>query len=1119
MAAALPALILLLSGTVLAQTTTGNIVGMVTDSSGAVMAGVTVTVIQQETNVPMVMTTNAEGQYSATLLPIGHYTVEAKHPGFKTMTTRDILLEVNQTARVDVAMQVGTTTQTVEVTAAATLMQTDRSDVGAVISSQSVVELPLNGRSFIQMAQLAPGTLPITHIDAVMSSTGNIVSNGGDSNANLITFDGLEGQDWLVPRLGLQLSPDALEEFKVMTGDFSAEYGRAAGANINVVSKGGTNRFAGDIFEFLRNNKLDARPFFQPGALPPFRQNQFGGVVGGPIWKNKTFFFFSYEGFRQAEGLTAPTIMPTASQREGDLSAGNAIFDPLTTVTDPTTGLVTRTAFAGNMIPTNRLDPTAQKALALLFPVPPAGGLPNVVNDTFNPNLTNTYNQWSVRVDHYITDKDRVWGRVTWEHNPQLEPTFFSSGIPGQGTEYDNTYRNGVLGYTHTISPNMVNDFRFGANMYYQGGQPQAHNINYVGEIGINGVLDDPAVWGAPTINVSGMSSAGSFPYFPSRPTTNDFEYLDTLSIVKGAHNIKVGADIRRAQQNGRQFPYGRGQFNFGGGFTEDPLNPTATGQGLADFLLGDISSNYVILGSTDNDIRDLNEGFYFNDAWNLRRDFTLNLGLRYDYLPQPISAKDRIVNWDPITQSIVTAQTNLNATPACSGCDGRTLASLESDFPTFKFQTRTQAGLPRALVLTDHDGLAPRVGVAWRIRGSNKTVLRAAYGRFYEVVAGNIQWNYSDQPPLSRTASFGFNTLQVPTVTFANSFPTTSISGAQGSGVSSPNFRNPYNDVMNFTLQRQLFTGTTLDVGYVGSRAHNLETSVNFNAPEFGILSTQLLRPNPLLGDLGTDVTWGHSWYDSLQAKLQTRLKNSVTLLVSYTWANSLTVAGGGINQNQSSPREDWNFFGFRTPVFTSTISPNDRYLSIDKGPSAMDVHQTFTASYVWELPIGRGKRVKLTGPADWVAGGWELSGITSFYSGFQDPVSYVPYQRPNLTCNPNSGAPHTIQQWFSTSCFAAPLTPQYVVANNLSPALAIGTAGRAPVTGPGSQDWDIGIYKNFPFKEQYRVQFRCEMFNAFNHPSWGDPNTSWPLPTTGQITSTSNTGREIQFALKFYF
>lgn len=1119
--AALPALMLLLTAGGFAQTTTGNIVGTVMDASGSVVPGVTVTVTQQETNATRKVTTNADGQYTVTLLPVGHYTVEATHEGFMTASVKDILVEVNETARVDVTVRVGATKQLVSVTATATLMQTATSDVGAVISSEAVVELPLNGRFFMQMAELAPGTLPITHVDAIMAQTGNVVSNGADSNGNLITFDGLEGQDWLVPRVGLRLSPDALEEFKVMTGNFSSEYGRAAGANVNVVSKAGTNQYRGDVFEFLRNNDLDARPFSQPHALPPFRQNQFGGVFGGPVWKNKTFFFFSYEGYREAEGLTVSTIMPTASQRQGNLSGGNPIYDPLTTTMDPVTGLPTRQAFSGNIIPSNRLDGTVQKALNLLYPLPQTGNA-NVINAVFNPNQTESYNQYSIRVDHYASEKDRFWGRATWEHDPQLEPVNNSTGIPGQGTLYDNEYKNGVLGYTRAFSPNMVNDFRFGANSYYQGGEPQAHNINYVGEIGINGVLDDPSVWGVPTINVTGMSSVGDFPYFPSRPVTNDFEYLDTLSIIKGKHNIKIGGDIRRAQQDGRQFPYGRGQFNFNGHYSENPdvANPATTGQGLADFLLSNVSSNYVILGSTDNDIRDLDEGFFVNETWNARRDLTLNLGLRYDYLPQPISAKDRIVNYDAATNSIVTAQTNLNATPACSGCDGKTLAQLESAWTgIFNFETRTQAGLPRSLVRTDLDGFAPRVGMAWRIRGSNKTVLRAAYGRFYEVVAGNIQWNFSDQPPLSVTESYSFNTLQTPVASLANAFPSFGVQGIPGSGVSAANYRNPYNDVVNLTVERQLFPNTTLDVGYVGSRAHDLMTSVNFNAPQFGILSTQLLRPNPNSGDLTQDVTWGHSWYDSLQAKLQTRIRNSATLLISYTWANSLTEGGGGINQNLSSPRENWNFFGFRTPNLESTISPNDAYLSIDKGPSAMDVHQAFTASYVYDLPFGSGRKFGLAGPADLIAGGWEVSGITSFYSGFQDPVSYTGYQRPNLTCNPNSGAPHTIQEWFSTSCFSAPLTPQFVVANNLNPALAIGTAGRAPITGPGIQNWDLGIYKNFAFKEHYRVQFRAEMFNAFNHQNLSDPNTTWPLPTTGLITGITGNARQIQFGLKLYF
>jgi outer membrane receptor protein involved in Fe transport len=1115
-------LVLAFSGAV-AQTTTGTIVGTVSDSSGAALAGVTITVINEGTTVQRSVSTGSQGEYTVPLLPIGNYTVKAEHTSFKITTVTGVRVDVQQTVRTDIAMHVGSTVESVNVTSEVPLLKTDASDVGAVINETQVVELPLNGRSFLQLATLVPGTISVQNganqTDGVLPVFGGgIQTNGADTNGNLIMLDGIENQDWLIPRVGLVVSPDAIAEFKVMTSNYSAEYGRAAGAVVNVATKSGSNSFHGNVYEFLRNNDLDARNYFATTANPPLQQNQFGATFGGPIVKNKTFFFVNYDGFRQNNGLTVNAIMPTTAQRAGDLSSGAPIFDPLTTQTNPITGAVTRSPFPGNIIPTDRLSPQAQTALSLLYPEPQQN-IANTYNAIYHPVGTDNYNQGIARIDQNIGEKNVIWGRFGQNHNPTLEPIDNSSGLPGQGTVLQLEQVNVVLGYTRTFSANMVNDFRVGYNRYYQGLGLQS-TMNYVGDIGINGAIDDPVTWGPPNINVTGITSVGAFQYAPSHPVTNEFEYLDTLSFVHGAHALKVGADIRRAQLNGKQYTNSRGVYGFGGKFTNDPTNQASTGQGLADFLLGYPTTTSVTLGAVNNDLRAINGGFFVQDNWNITKNLTLNLGLRYDYLPQPISARDRFSDWDPKTHTVVTALTDLNAIPYCAGCGTQTLGELENAFAgTFQFSTRAQAGLNRALVNNDYNGWAPRVGAAWRL--NSRTVLRGGWGRFFEVVAGNVAWNMNQgQPPYSRALSFAGNTLAQPTFTFQNPFPSTGVQGAPGTGVQLQQYRNPRNNSWNIVFQRQVRDGMTFDFGYVGTIANNQPLYADFNSTEFGIASTQLLRPDPTIGSTSVDTTWGHSWYDSLQARYVVQLK-TLNLSANYTWGHAITVGGGGINQNDAAARLNWNFFGFRPPVLSGNLSPNDIYLSIDKGPAVADIRHIFVSSFVWDLPFGKGRLVNLSGPADWVAGGWEFTGVTSLQSGFPNPIScQFSCPRPNLLGNPNAGAPHTVNEWFNTSpgLYQTPPSTLQAYTEGLNPIVTIGTAGREPILGPGIDSWDLGIYKNFPFRESYSFQFRAEMFNAFNHPVFGPPNTSYGNPSFGRITSAAP-GREVQLAGKFYF
>ncbi|MCI0625787.1 MAG: carboxypeptidase-like regulatory domain-containing protein [Acidobacteria bacterium] len=1120
-------LLLLLSAADLsAQTTTGTIVGTVTDPSGAVVAGVAVTVTNEETGLRRNVSTSSRGEYTANLLPIGRYTVEGELSGFKKAKVSGIVLQVNQTVRTDLTMQVGEVTETVEVTSEVSLVKTDRSDVGQVIEAKQVVELPLNGRNFIQLALLGTGTISQNKVDPVITTfKGGIISNGAGSNANQVTLDGIENQDFLIPRLGVRPSPDAIAEFKIMGATYSAEFGRASGANINVAIKSGTNNYHGSAFEFLRNDNLDARNFFDTtGKLPEFKQNQFGGTFGGPIIKDKTFFFTSYEGLRIIKGLTIAAIVPTDAQRAGDLSTGRPIFDPLTTRTDPATGRIIRDSFPGNTIPANRISPQARKILDLLYPKAQQQNA-NTINGVYNPGEIENQDQVIFRVDHRLGNNDNLWGRYAYNKNPTFLPVFLTSGLPGTGTDFNFSQQNLVIAHTKIISPTIVNDARIGYNRFRQVLQTELRDRDLISEIGIEGALREPLTWGPPNINITGMTGVGAFQFSPSFPTTNTFQYMDTLAITKGPHNIKVGADFRRSQQNGIQFPGARGVYSHDGRNTRDPTSPVNTGQAFADFLLGFPSSTSVILGHVDNDMRSLNAGFFFQDDWHIHPSVTLNLGVRYNYMPQPISARDRIAVWSERDQAVILAQNDLNAPTTATGFEGRPLRELLADWKgIYNFKTRSEAGYPRALARSDNNNIEPRLGIAWRMFGSNDTVLRAGFGRFYEIVAGNVQWNQSSNTPFSRNLSFAADVDAVPVLTLQRPFPGTGIQGAPGAGSGIIlDTREPYQDNWNVTLQRRLISSTSLEVGYVGSRGvGQIYFAADFNAPVIGLGSNQLRRPHPERGGATNHVPWGYRWYDSMQVKLETRTE-TLSILGSYTWANSRTVGGGGINESGTGARFGWNAFGLR-PFPAKHLTADDPYLAVDKGPSAIDIRHRLSVSYIWELPFGKGRRFSLAGPAEWVLGGWEFTGITTFEAGVPLPVGLgtdnlggAGGSRPNLTGDPNKG-PKTPLKWFDTSVFSAPVPIGQVIANRLDPLLAAGNAGRAPIRGPGIQNWDLGIFKNFRITEASRLQFRVEMFNAFNNVNFGNPDTTFLSPNFGRIFSAAR-AREIQFGLKYNF
>ena len=1105
------------SSVILAQTT-GTIVGKVTDATVAAIPGATVTVTSQDTGLRRTLVSNDEGLYEATLLPIGRYSVEAEQPGFKTRQVSDILLQVNQTVRVDLGLEVGQITQVIEVQADAAVVKTDRSDVGVVIGGTQAVELPLNGRLYIQLAMLGPGTIDAKQVDGAMVSTGGgIIVNGANSNSNAYTLDGIDNQGGLQAYMGTRPNPDAIAEFKVMAGNYSAEFGRSSGARVNVAIKSGTNALHGTAYWFHRNDNLDARSFFDPATLPEFKWNQWGGSVGGPVIKDKTFFFFSYESFRIPRGVNVRAILATDAQRRGDFSeGGRPIYNPLTTRTDPETGNVIRDPFPGNIIPQNLLSPEAQNVFSLLYP-PAQTQVPYQINSSFNRQGFENQDQWIIRADHSLSNTSTIWGRYLWSQLPKFQPTFRSSGLPGFGVGNSFFLYNGVVGWTKSFSPTMVNDFRVGYNRWRLEFKPSPFE-NFNDQIGLEGTLSDP---GAPWIRITGITDIQAGWNAPSLHTTNAFEYIDTLAMTKGRHSIKLGTDIRRHQLNGPQYALSRGEWRFDGRMTRLSADPAGTGEGLADFLLGFPSSTRVWRGQSDSDIRAVHAGFFVQDDWTIHPDITLNLGLRYNYMPQPISRADKTVAWSENDKAIVIAQNDLS-TPSFVD-PTRTVADAIGDFEgIFTIITRDQAGFPRSLSPpgADNNNWAPRLGAAWRIFGDNDTVLRGGWGRFYHNVPLHHGFVSSRQAPYNNALQFRCPADALPCVTLKNGFPGESAQGSPGVSGGIHNVRDPYQDNWNLTLERRFFHNSSLGVAYVGSRGVGDWVAIDWNGSVFGTGSAQQRRPAPERGGAGNLVPWGRRWYDSMQITWKTQTEN-MSLLTAYTWGNSRVLVGGGVQEAGTQERTSWNFLGPRAAP-SGQLDASDPFLAIDRSPGSIDMRHRLSVSYVWILPFGSGQRYSLSGPADWVLGGWQWTGITTLESGLPIGVSLgrnntgsSGTSRPDMTGDPNNG-PKTFQNWFNPSAFQDPPNINDIVASGGNPLDALGDAGRNVIRSPGLQVWDIGLFKNFSIWEDLRFQFRAEMFNAFNRVNFNHPDTRFNSVRFGEITRAA-LGREIQFGFKF--
>ncbi|MGH9849485.1 MAG: carboxypeptidase regulatory-like domain-containing protein [Blastocatellia bacterium] len=1102
------AMLSVLAGAGKAQTS-GEITGLVTDPSGAAVSGASVTVTNKATGATRRATTNSEGLYAFPSLLPGVYELKVEQAGFKTAQLGNVTLEVQQTARRDIAMEIGTVGETVTVTSEGTLLNAENATVGTVIENRRIVDLPLNGRNFLQLVSTAPNvSFGFSNAGQSGSRQGgtraqqNISVAGQRSYFNRFTIDGVENTDVNFNTPVVLPSIDALQEFKVQTGIYPAEFGRAA-TQINVSTKSGTREYHGVLFEFLRNNALDAQIYDFTGTRPkgtktqPFKWNQYGFTLDGPVWlpkklfgpigydnRERAFFMTNFEGFRERRtGLGRYNLPPTA-WRSGNFSQlANPIFDPLT-----------RTQFAGNIIPQNRIHPTSLKLLEF-YPAPTLN--PNALGLNHEQPLGGLIDkdQLIARGDFIESSASNWAGRYSWGDEVQLSP-----GLKLNGTKLLTTVRQVMVSNTRTFGGNKVNEARFGYNSFFNSlGRELANSRDVVAELNIPGVsLGPPISWGIPSIAISGFTGFGDDSEGPYVNNNKTFQAVDNFSWTLGSHTVKFGGELRWDQYNQIGNQFARGAFLFEPNVTSN-LGASGTGNSFADFLLGYCKRCEASVSLATIEFRAFSQYFYIDDSWKITPRLTLNLGLRYEYTPPWKDLTGRLVNIHvPFADNTPNVQ-DLSRHPTFIRMgSGDFYEGLALRFnPAIKVARDGRLG--ERLIQSDRNDIAPRFGLAWS--PTNRWTVRLGGGVFYTQDTGNPRFDMArnlagrrrdEATPSDRDLNWNtpFRNLG-GTVRIDNPYVLGNIFGR----------RTPY--VMQYMLnvQRQLANNLLFEIGYLGSLGRKLESLRAFNESIAGATGSVLSRaPYPEFGRIQEVDGSGKSSYNGLSLKLEKRFSSGFTFLSGYTWSRSID-----------------NASAIRSHDFDTLFPQNSYNLAAEKGLSSFHTAHRFVTSGLYQLPFGKGRRwLDMGGVANAVLGGWELGSLIAIQTGFPITIAAgtdrsntgAGFDRPNLIGVANfEGDQRTTDKWFNTAAF------------QLQPLGTHGAAGRNIVIGPGLIQWDASLLKNFNFTERTHLQFRFEAFNAANHPNWGNPNNNFSSSSFGRITGTRGTMRELQFGLKLYF
>jgi hypothetical protein len=1110
------------------QATSGSILGRIADSTDAVVVDAEVIARNENTGLTQRSKTDSEG-YLLRNLPPGPYTLTVSKAGFKTVTQSDVLLVVDQKLRLDFVLAPGSTNENVTVTGEAPLLQTQTVETGDVIQSRQILDLPLNGRNFLQLARLTPGV-----IGGAGGNSSNLAVNGQREFANSIMIDGVETTSNRNNDNSLSPSVDAVEQFKVVTSAYSAEFGRAAGAVVSIQTKSGSNGYHGSVYEFFRPNNTAALPYSFGGTDLPsaLKHHNFGVTIGGPIKKDKLFFFASFEGFRLRNQFPFLDAVPPSGQinylPNGDVDL-SGMLDPNTgnqiPIFDPQAyadayaasdySYADAVPFPGNIIPADRVSQAGKAILQNFFPAPnlPGDGNGWFANYAGRQSYSDNTNNVDARVDFNLSEHDRISGVYHYgDLDEGLGDRFAGDiAIAGGGTTDSSIQNNSMdqsmsIVETHIFSQNWLNELRVGYSRFRLDETDLLNGSNAADQFGLGNINlpGFPATQGFPQLFLGSGYSTGGSTYLPLFFRDNNLQITDSVSAKIGKHDIKFGADYRRlrANPNFTLFPTGyqyyNGQF---ASLTSDPNficcgDPEAFfgsgGSDIADLLLGLPAQVFIGLQLNNPTTKSWETGLYFQDSWQLTPKLVLDYGLRYEYQAPYTAVDDQAANFDPTTLSFLVA--------------GR-------------------GGNSSSLINPDKNNFGPRLGLSYRVGA--KTVIRAGYGVYFspenDARSDVFTKNYPFNVQKFYFSSAGFLDYQLD----AGKTRETTIPAIPDNGIIAaadipdgniqsffyvdPHLRTGYSQLYNLTIQRELLTNLSIEVGYVGSGGRKLPYSVgDINKVD---AATSQRRITGLLGQISGQFPIGLSSYNSLQAKLTRRFSSGLSFQGSYTYGKGIDNGpapfnlGKGINSH-NQPQDPFN-------------------IEAERAVSDNDITHNLVFNAIYELPIGKGKRFfgGWSGAKQSILGGWQLNSIAEAHTG--RPVNIIqngqnnidPGLRPNLVGDPVLDRDErTLTRYFNTSAFCVPTagTPD---CPDLGPN-GIGNSPRNPVRGPGFVNTDLSLFKEFSFSETRKFQFRFEFFNLFNTPHFANPGSDFKdRGSFGIIRGTNGDQRQIQFALKFLF
>jgi hypothetical protein len=1084
----------LLPAALAAQAVTGTILGTITDTSGAAVPGATVTLTNQGTGLTRTVVTDSAGEYTAPSLPTGKYKMLAELPGFKTATLSDIELTVDTKVRVNARLEVGTVTETVTVAAASPLVQVSTSELGTTVQEEQIKTLPLNGRNFVNLTRTVPGVvrgIPGANIDGAGSlawrASASFSANGQRPRDNNYMLDGVDNNETWLQTVVLFPSVDALDEFKLQTSTYSAEFGRSLGGVVNLQIKSGTNTTHGSAFEFLRNDAFDANNFFNNRAgraKPDFSQHQYGGTIGGPIVKDKTFYFFDYQGYKINQGATYLSTVPSAKMRAGDFSELNrVIYDP-----------VSHLPFPGNVVPQGRWDPVAKNILGQLIPESNTAGILSATGQTINnylinPTLERQDNQIDLKVDHSLTSNNRLATRYSYEKTHRVLPATLPHGDAGFtfGAGDGNIKAQGLsMNDTHTFNSNWLNEVRFGWSSIKFLMTPVDYGTNIAQAVGLKNVNigETTSAMSQIMFNNGGMRNIGANGNQPLITNQNDFQFFDNVTRVAGKHTMKAGGSLTLRSREILNADTIVGRFDFNqnltsncAGITSGCTTQSNTGFDFASFLLGYASnaSRTLFDPGTYTETRP-EYALYFQDDIRVTNRLTVNAGLRWDVYVPWIEVDNKQSNFDVSTGRFVVASDN---------------ATING----------VQVG--RFLQTYSRRDFGPRLGFAYDLQGDGRTIVRGGYGMFWNFTPGGTSSSKAQNQPFLQaqaiTTSLGTNILLANGLDPAPGVhPEVPPSGNTRSAFLT-DFRDAHAHNFNVNVQRQLGTNYMVEAAYSGSRTKDAALKVDLNqaVPTVGVTDQNVNRPyakvSPALRTVGALSSTGYVEYNGLLIKFQRRSANHISFMNSYTFGRAI----------------DLNSDNDGTVTLTDIFHPE-----YNRGPADYDVTHTLSSNWIYELPWA----------AQHAWGGWQASGILYLRSGL--PITITQSQsmlstgltnnRPNTICDPVASSP-TIAQFFNTSCFQQ-------VADTTG---TFGSTGRNTVRGPGQFNIDASVIKNTKIGP-VSSELRLEVFNLLNHPQFANPNGQLGNSAFGTISAMlaspscalcGTTERQMQVAVKLKF